>query len=258
MIIIWGVILVIVLLTIYLVVTKRKKDKTTKSKVNKETMKTVLDNAHLNYLSMPLVSAICVTRNRVPFLKRAVRDFLDQTYPNKELVIVYDNDDTETNTFIQSITFPIIAVKNDKKIKLGSLRNLGIQSANGEYIIQWDDDDEYNPKRIEKQLKILQNYGKKACCLARWLIYDNHTNKRYISSHYTWEGSILAEKNMMLEYPYPDMSKGEDTVVIEALKKDDQLILADIPELYTYHLHWKNTWDRDHGESIIANSHLTD
>lgn len=39
-----------------------------------------------------MVSCICITHNRVDFLKKAISYFQAQTYPNKELIILYEND----------------------------------------------------------------------------------------------------------------------------------------------------------------------
>ena len=43
--------------------------------------------------SVPLISCLCVTRARVALLNRAVRCFLDQSYPHIELVILFESDD---------------------------------------------------------------------------------------------------------------------------------------------------------------------
>lgn len=230
------------------------------NRTNKNKTKITINTSELQYKHKPLVSAICVTKNRVPFLKRAIRDFMSQTYDNKELVIVCDSNDYDTNQYLDSIRLglPLVVVRNNNKVKLGALRNMGIKAANGTYIIQWDDDDEYHPKRIEIQLKVVQNYNKKACCLSRWVIYDNHSNNTYISPYYTWEGSILSEKRLLIENPYPNIARGEDTVVITKLQKNNDLFLLDMPELYIYHLHWNNTWDRNHGIKMINNSIKTD
>src|SRR3972149_2993896 len=146
-------------------------------------------------------------------------------------------------------------IENTQQLLLGDLRNLGIQKANGEYVIQWDDDDEYHPQRMEYQFKVVAYEGyNKACCLSRWLIYDNLTDKKYISSYCTWEGSILSPKIFLLQHPYPSLSRGEDTIVIKQLQKENKIKLLNMPELYTYHLHWKNTYDRNHGLKMIKKS----
>jgi len=205
----------------------------------------------------PLVSAICVTRNRVDYLKTAIQDFIKQTYPNKELVIVYDSDDLDTKNFVAILPedLPIKLVENRQKMKLGLLRNLGIDSASGTMIIQWDDDDEYHPERIEMQMKALNLHeNKKACCLSRWIVHDKITNKSYLSNKRTWEGSILAPKTLLQQNPYPDLSREEDLVVINELVDKDLIFTVNLPELYIYTLHGKNTFDRNHGLGIIRQS----
>jgi len=44
----------------------------------------------------PVISCICVTRKKPALLERAVRCFLIQSYQQKELVIVYEDDDQVT------------------------------------------------------------------------------------------------------------------------------------------------------------------
>ena len=49
---------------------------------------------------LPLISCICVTREKPSLLKRAIDCFLAQTYPNKELVILYEDDDYATEELV--------------------------------------------------------------------------------------------------------------------------------------------------------------
>lgn len=204
----------------------------------------------------PLVSAICITRKRPSFLKKAIQDFLAQTYSNTELVIVYDVDDFETLKVVKTFTSPKIRlVANNTKNKLGSLRNLGIQHARGEYIIQWDDDDRYHKDRIKRQLReVMKRNPHQACCLKNWIIYDDFTGKRYLSWSRLWEGSILAPTSLMRKYPYPDMALGEDTSVVGKLNAKGMVFAMDAPELYEYHLHGTNSWDYSHGRGLISRS----
>jgi glycosyltransferase involved in cell wall biosynthesis len=204
-----------------------------------------------------LVSAVCITRRRVPFLKKVIDDFLKQSYETTELIIIYDIDDIETKKYLSTITNnKIKSYQNNKKIKLGLLRNIGINYSKGKYIIQWDDDDRYHKKRIEYQLKQCIKNNNKACILDRWIINDVKSNTKYVSEKRYWEGSILCPKELLLKYPYPDMSKGEDTEVIKKLRKNKKIILLTIPKLYIYHLHSNNTWDINHGKKLLKNGLL--
>ena len=51
----------------------------------------------------PLISCLCVTRARVALLGRAVRCFLEQTHPNRELLILYDSDDAATRQYVGTL-----------------------------------------------------------------------------------------------------------------------------------------------------------
>src|SRR5579872_5490009 len=44
----------------------------------------------------PLISCLCITRKKPHMLSRAIRCFMEQSYSNKELVIVYESDDMAT------------------------------------------------------------------------------------------------------------------------------------------------------------------
>lgn len=104
-------------------------------------------------MSLPVVSVVIPTHNRAHLLMRAVGSVLRQTYVDFELILVDDAsaDDTEG----------VISGFHDKRIKymrhaanLGAsaARNTGISSAQGHYIGLLDDDDEWYPEKLEKQV----------------------------------------------------------------------------------------------------------
>lgn len=226
-----------------------------------ERQKAELDNVDIP--GAPLVSGLCVTRKRTKMLRRAIGDFLRQSYPNKELVIVYDEDDDETRELHRMSKDDRVKfhVNVHGKVPLGALRNQAVRHARGEFVIQWDDDDEYHPDRVLYQMKHCFANGRKASTLERWLIKDDVTGKKYMSharrragTEAGWEGSLLAPRNFLTGFPYPSLSKGEDSVVIQELCRRNQIESMKMPHLYTYHLHGKNTYDRDHGLRIITDA----
>lgn len=106
-----------------------------------------------------LVSVVIPTYSRNTTLKRAINSVLNQTYQNFEIIVVDDNpSDSEWRASTAAIMEEyadnrIRYVQNEKNIGGGPTRNHGIEVAKGDYIAFLDDDDEYYPKRIEKQLK---------------------------------------------------------------------------------------------------------
>jgi hypothetical protein len=199
-----------------------------------------------------MISCLCVTRNRVDLLSRAVNCFQSQSYEPRELLVVYESDDADTREYLRCLGDPAIRpieVPVQPKLTLGALRNLAVENSDGALVCQWDDDDWYRYDRLEVQLRALQESGRPACVLSRWTCLDVPRKRAYIGCHRTWEGSILCEKAELPEYP--DLPKFEDTPVIEALQDDDKLLLLDRPEVYVYHFHGGNTWDRRHWQDVI-------
>lgn len=103
-------------------------------------------------MSEPLVTCLCLTRNRREWLPRAIECFRLQTYATRELVIVADGEAVKD------------LVPEDSRIRLllcpsgttvGAKRNLGCASARGELIAHWDDDDWSAADRLDHQVGLL-------------------------------------------------------------------------------------------------------
>ncbi|OYY65628.1 MAG: hypothetical protein B7Y51_02730 [Burkholderiales bacterium 28-67-8] len=203
-------------------------------------------------MNQPLVSCLCVTRNRPRLLDRAVRCFLGQSWSLGELLVVFESDDAATRDYLAGITdsrVRAIEVPVEPKLSLGALRNLSVRLSAGDYVCQWDDDDWYRHDRLETQMSALLASGLPACVLSRWICLDVPRRRGFVGRHRTWEGSIVCRKDAML--PYPELAKKEDTPMIEALQEQGKLLLLDRPEVYVYHFHGGNTWDRAHWVDVV-------
>lgn len=114
----------------------------------------------------PIVSVVVATYRRDTVLNKALESLATQTYKNFEVILVDDNEDKEWNDRVKTIVdsfkrkHPNMDIKHIvNTFNLGSAqtRNEGIKVAQGEYVCFLDDDDVYLPKRIENQLKPMQN-----------------------------------------------------------------------------------------------------
>lgn len=109
-----------------------------------------------------LVSVIIPTYGGGEYLKRCVESVLAQTYSNIEVIVV---DDNGLGTPIQLLTQKVMQeFKDDTRVKYvcheinknGSVaRNTGFRNSKGEYICLLDDDDEYYPEKVERQVNDL-------------------------------------------------------------------------------------------------------
>ena len=209
-------------------------------------------------MNNPKVSALCVTRARVGMLRRAVQCFLEQTYTNKELIIVYELDDVETCKFAEElksdgvVVFVPVSVKPNK-LTLGALRNISLMKASGKFVIQWDDDDWYSVYRIEFMLRSLLIRKKHVVFLDRWLILDKKSGQAYLSPVRNWEGSLLANKDILIKLGgYVEKRKSEDTVLMKKIVSIPGLSFkVSAPHLYIYVGHGNNTWDDKHFQMFV-------
>lgn len=109
---------------------------------------------------MDLVSCIITTYKRKPkVLKRAIDSVINQSYQNKELIVVNDYpEDAELERsiaeLINTYEFPIQYIVQPKNMGACKARNTGIEASSGKYIALLDDDDEWMPEKISKQMEL--------------------------------------------------------------------------------------------------------
>lgn len=145
------------------------------------------------------VSVVITTYNRIVELERAIKSVLDQSYTNIEIIIIDDNVDAAVSKIVAEMTYRYGAVYKKNKENLGGAlsRNEGIKIAHGEYIAFLDDDDEYLPLKIEKQVELFYNSKIEKLgvvyCYAKAVNEDNevieiHSNN--VSGNYLFENML--------------------------------------------------------------------
>lgn len=206
----------------------------------------------------PLISCLCITYGRKKLLERALQSFRDQTYPNKELVLLYESDDGETAEYARSLedrNLVLVETPSSEGFNLGRLRNHSLGECRGEYFCQWDDDDWSHPGRLSFQMDVIRASGMPACLLFHWLMYDERTGKAYVSNRRPWEGSLLCKKSLLGgDLRYEEVVRHEDTYLIRELFKRSLIFPVMMPKLYIYVYHGNNLCTREHWEKIFSAS----
>lgn len=115
---------------------------------------------------MTKVSVIIPSYGRPEFLKKSIQSVLEQSYQNWELLVV---DDNGAGSPIQQETQKLIdQFKQDGRVQYlvleknkggSAARNRGWKAANGEYLCFLDNDDEFYPKKLARQIQLLQSTG---------------------------------------------------------------------------------------------------
>lgn len=215
------------------------------STIQIEQIKTLLSQQ----TNRPKLSCLMVTKNRPLLAERAIHCFKKQSYKNRELVIIDDDEDDTLAKLIERLDDERIVhfrLPSENK-PLGVLRNIALERSSGSYITQWDDDDLSDPDRLFTQLAVLHAMNTDACFLERQQMWWPKSNHLAISCRRIWEGSFICDKAKLS--PYPAQTQGEDTPVIEHLVKNGRIALVDMPQLYTYIYHGENTFDDEHWEA---------
>ncbi|MCX7726143.1 MAG: glycosyltransferase family 2 protein [Chitinispirillaceae bacterium] len=119
----------------------------------------------------PLVSVIIPVFNREEMLRRAVVSVLNQSFKDFECIIVDDCSDQKYDFFSSMDDKRLKIIRLEKRSGVSKARNTGVKSSRGKYIAFLDSDDEWYPKKLEKQIKWLKDNPSFSICqtLEEWI-----------------------------------------------------------------------------------------
>jgi glycosyltransferase involved in cell wall biosynthesis len=206
-------------------------------------------------MNLPAISCLCHTKNKKTILERAIRCFKAQTYPNKDLLIIFEDDNLiapQVLSAIEDESISYLKIPTDPKLTLGQLRNIGVQKCKGDFFCVWDDDDWYHCQRLEHQLNSVLYSHKPASMMSYYLMFDAYENQAYLSHIRLYESSLLCNKaTFKNDLMYAPLPKGEDTFLCNNLVSKNLVFPLVMPQLYIYIYHGSNTWHRGHFEFMF-------
>jgi len=222
-------------------------------------MKKSIFQKHLqNHLAAPLVSCIMPTSNRRMFVPNAIKYFLNQDYPNKELIIIDDGTDKVEDLIPDDER--ILYIGLEKKTSLGYLRNLAVKHSKGQIIAHWDDDDWYAENRISYQVQPLLDGRSEISGINTSFFYDLLENTFWscepdIHARMFYAniigGSIVYYKDIWDKYAkYPEISLAEDAAFLQAVSKKARIARLPNNNVFIYVRHDTNSWRFNCGRFI--------
>jgi len=151
--------------------------------------------------SHELVSVVVPTYSRSAMLPRALASVDKQTYPDIEIVIVDDNgkgtaQQIETQKRLEGLAFrsgiSVVYVIRQANGGGAVARNSGIAAASGSYIGFLDDDDEWLPEKVAKQIAVMKDHEEVGLTYAhcKALLDDG----KYVLYRRTVNGNALFEQ----------------------------------------------------------------
>jgi hypothetical protein len=193
----------------------------------------------------PLVSCIMPTADRRAFLPHAIRYFLRQDYPARELIIIDDGSDSVADLIPddESIRYVRLAERRS----MGAKHNLACDLARGEVIVHLDDDDWNASWRISYQVDALSRQPSTGICgLSRVLFYEPDAREAWEYSYplggrpWVYGATFCYPKRFWEQHPFPDMNEGADTTYVWNLDPAGVFPLEDL-RFFVATVHAQNT-----------------
>jgi glycosyltransferase involved in cell wall biosynthesis len=104
------------------------------------------------------VGVVMPTRDRPQLLRRALASVAAQTVPPREVIVVLDGPDSGLQTELeQREDLPIKVVVVDPPRGPSHARNAGVDALESRYVAFLDDDDEWLPRKLERQIPLLEH-----------------------------------------------------------------------------------------------------
>ncbi|MBS1531843.1 MAG: glycosyltransferase, partial [Bacteroidetes bacterium] len=106
-------------------------------------------------MAEPLVSIIIPVYNSAPYLDETIRSAMNQTWPNKEIIVVDDGSTDGSLSIARQFETGNVRVFSQPNKGGSSARNKGLREAKGEYIQFLDGDDLLSPDKIAGQMALI-------------------------------------------------------------------------------------------------------
>lgn len=217
------------------------------------------------------VSCVIPSYKRCDTVTRAIDSVLAQTYKNIEVCLVDDNaPGDEYSLKLQEALQKyegdnrVRYITQEKHINGAVARNVGIKAASGYYIGFLDDDYEWLPEKIERQMKVLQADSSIDAVTALWTLYeggkevrkcapytaDNLQFKVFLRDVAVFTSTVLIKKSAIERFGGFDgeLLRHQDLqFIVDALKESK---FETLPE-YLVKLHADSEINRPNVEKLI-------
>ncbi|HKV35420.1 MAG TPA: glycosyltransferase [Pyrinomonadaceae bacterium] len=182
---------------------------------------------------------------------QALQHFLQQDYPNRELIIVDDGSDAIGDLAENLPGVRYLRLPSRKSI--GAKRNLACQQAQGEIIAHWDDDDWYSSDRLRYQVIPIINGKADMTGLENAFVLELPASQFWTTKPHLHErlfvgnvhgGTLVYRKELWEQgLRYPEINLAEDAYLLhQAMNRGKRLLRLSNPGVFVYLRHGSNAW----------------
>ncbi|MEZ4599309.1 MAG: glycosyltransferase family 2 protein [Syntrophotaleaceae bacterium] len=140
---------------------------------------------------MPSVSVVVPTCNRAHMIEKAINSVLNQTFEDLELIVVDDCSEDETAEVVEQIKDPRLKFFRQTERKgAAEARNAGVAVSSGKYLAFLDDDDEWLPDKLQRQLEVFKTDPEMGMVYSGYYYVNAENNEIYREFQPSWRGKL--------------------------------------------------------------------
>ncbi len=180
----------------------------------------------------PAVDVVIATHNRPELLRVALQAVLQQTYDGLiHVVLVFDQTEPDRSLVVDSDNRKVSVIANTHTPGLAGARNSGILAGDAPFVAFCDDDDEWLPTKVERQVAALQGSSALTAVTGIIVKYSDHETAR-VPRPEDMELAALVRNRVMEAHP--------STVMVrrDALLGPIGLVDEEIPGSYGEDFDW--------------------
>lgn len=191
-------------------------------------------------MNLPKVSIIMATYNRANYIYETLLSIQSQIFTNWECLIIDDGGTDDTEIIIAAVLhndkrFQFLKRPESYKKGLPGCRNYGLDLAQGDYVIFFDDDDIAHPQNLELCVLELSKNEVSFCRYIRDVFFNDFHYKFDFSSNYT--SFLITAKDiasiLRFELPFNSCAIMWKKECFEENRFEEQLMYAEEWELYS-------------------------
>lgn len=203
----------------------------------KHRLETVLNNVGIEYIKkeQPSVSVITCTK-RANKMENVLQNYNSQTYPNKELIIVLNNNSIDIDSYKkEAAKYKNIKVYQlDENKSLGECLNYAIEKSSMDIIAKFDDDDFYGANYLVDSINAFKYTN--AHIVGKYTVYAymedikmlvlRYPNRENRYMEYVSGSTLVFKKEIFTKVKFQNITQGEDTNFLEDCIKAGYKIYA--------------------------------
>ena len=128
---------------------------------------------------LPLVSVIILNLNGLEHLEVCLDSVHATKYPNFEILLIDNNSSDSSVEYVKNNYPNVKIIKNDKNLGFAAANNIGINFAQGEYVILLNNDTEVDQNWIIEMIKTAESNQLIAACQPKVLDFYNRKKFEY-------------------------------------------------------------------------------